>query len=263
MLKVIDVSNHQDGLNLSSLTADAFIFKLTEGNYFHDKSAPSFIKQAKALNKPFGLYHFLDGQPIKEQAAFFLEAARPYIGEALFVLDYESYGKQGPKAAKEFLEIIYHETKVRPLIYMNESDANEVDWSEVIEGNYGLWVAKYSSNLPNVPQWKEYAMWQYTSYPLDTSHFYGDLLAWQKYATPEGNESQNYHTKGTRFKALKDLIIKADETFKKDTSLLFSKSTVFDIESICHTQTTTHGRILYNHCEVFVTLHKDYVAKVE
>ncbi len=262
MLTVIDVSNHQQGLNLSTLTADAFIFKLTEGTRFEDKTAKDFITQARNLNKPFGLYHFMDNSPVIEQADFFIAYAADYIGEAILVLDYEDYGRQGATNAHVFLDYVYQQTKVKPLIYMNESDANSDDWSKVIQSDYGLWVAKYSSNLPNLLKWPEYAMWQYTSSPYDTSYFYGDLLAWQKYAQIETDDNKNYHTTGTRFKALKDLIIKADEAFKKDTGMLFSKSTIFDIESICHTETTTHGRLYYNHSEVFITLHKDYVDKI-
>ena len=146
---------------------------------------------------------------------------------------------------------------------MNESDANSDNWSEVIKGDYGLWIAKYSSNLPKSSQWPEYAMWQYTSTPYDTSYFYGDLFAWEKYAQINTEDNTHYYTKGTRFKVLKDLIVKADETFKKDTGMIFCKSSILDIERICHTKTTTHGLINYNHHEVFITLHKDYVDKVE
>ena len=263
MLTVIDLSNHQKGLNLASLHADAFMFKLTEGNYFEDTAASDFIKQAKALKKPFGLYHFLDNSPVNEQVNFFLSYANPYIGEAFLALDYEEYGRIGAQKAKEFLDLVYEKTKVKPLIYMNESDANNEDWSEVIQADYGLWVAKYSSNLPRLTQWPEYAMWQYTNTPYDTNFFYGDTFAWQKYAQIETKDSNIYHTKGTRFKVLKDLIVKADETFKKDTGMIFCQGTILDIKRICHTQTTTHGLIEYNHREVFITLHQDYVDKVE
>lgn len=262
MLKIIDVSNHQRGLDLSTLTADGFIFKVSEGNYFKDEAAVEFINQAKKLKKPFGLYHFLDGGDIKEQAQFFLKLIKPYLGEALLVLDYEMYGRQGAAKAKEFLDIVYQETGVKPLIYMNESDANGDNWSEVIKNDYGLWVAKYSSQVPKLNQWQEYAMWQYTSTPYDTSHFYGDKFSWEKYAQVEGGSQKKYHTKGKRFKVLKEVVIKADETFKKDTGMFFSKNSIFDIKAIHHTKTTTHALIEYNHLEVFVTLHKDYVELV-
>lgn len=262
MLKIIDLSNHQQGLDLSSLVADGFIFKMSEGNYFKDEAAADIIKQARELKKPFGLYHFLDGSDVTEQAHFFLEFIKPYVGEALLVLDYEDYGRQGAAKAKNFLDIVYLSTGVKSLIYMNESDANSDDWSAVIQGDYGLWVAKYSSDTPSLIQWQDYALWQFTSSPYDTSYFYGDVIAWSKYAQIESDQIKKYHTKGKRFKALKELVIKADETFKKDTGMVFSKSTVFDIQAIHHTKTTTHALIEYNHLEVFVTLHKDYVELV-
>lgn len=265
MLSVIDLSNHQKGIRLESLICDAFIFKATEGTYFIDSACDVFVQEAKELNKPYGVYHFLDQSDVKEQAHFFLDHIKGYIGEALLVLDYEGYGKQGAKKAKEFLDIIYEETGVKPLIYMNESDANGDDWSEVVRGDYDLWVAKYSKQEPHTPQWLDIAMWQYTDTPLDHSYFYGDSTAWYAYARSikeDNKHKENYHTKGKRFKALKDLILKLDETWKVNTGMTFSKNTIFDIEQICHTKTTTHARILYNHTPVFVTLHKDSVVQV-
>ena len=266
MLKVIDLSNHQRGVKLDTLNADAFIFKATEGTYFIDDTCDHFVQQAKKLKKPYGIYHFLDQSDVIKQADFFLTHIKGYIGEAILVLDYEAYGKQGAIKAKQFLDYVYQKTKVKPLIYMNESDANSDDWSNVVKDDYGLWVAKYSTNPPHTPQWNDITMWQYTSTPVDTSHFYGDRDAWSRYASPKKENHQNkenYHTNGRRFEALKSLIIQADETFKKSSGMQFSKSTIFDIEQICHTKTTTHARILYNHSEVFVTLHKDYVRKID
>lgn len=182
MLHVIDLSNHQAGTSLTQVPADAYIFKATEGTYFVDKACDPFVQQAKKLGKPYGVYHFLDQSDVVDQAHFFLQNIKGYIGEALLVLDYEGYGKQGVAKAKLFLETIYKETGVRPLIYMNESDANEVDWRYVIADNYGLWVAKYSAQVPNLRYWPHYAMWQYTSSPVDKSYFYGDLTAWKAYA---------------------------------------------------------------------------------
>ncbi|UUV99891.1 GH25 family lysozyme [Vagococcus luciliae] len=266
MLKVIDLSNHQRGMSLDTLKADAFIFKATEGTYFIDDTCDTFVQQAKKLNKPYGVYHFLDQNDVIKQADFFLTHIKGYLGEAILVLDYEEYGKQGAQKAKEFLDYVYKQTGVKPLIYMNESDANSDDWLDVVAGDYGLWVAKYSQHTPIVKQWPSYAMWQYTSTPVDTSYFYGDKLAWQQYAAPKKTITQQkdaYHTTGTRFEALRTLVIQADESFKKASGMYFSKSTVFDIEQICHTKTTTHACILYNHRKVFVTLHKDYVRKID
>ncbi|MGX6971062.1 GH25 family lysozyme [Vagococcus bubulae] len=266
MLKVIDLSNHQRGMSLDTLQADAFIFKATEGTYFIDDTCDTFVQQAKKLNKPYGVYHFLDQSDVIKQADFFLTHIKGYIGEAILVLDYEEYGKQGAKKAKEFLDYVYQQTHVKPLIYMNESDANSDDWSGVVSSDYALWVAKYSTQSPSVTQWPDIAMWQFTSQPVDTSYFYGDKEAWSRYASVKNTvttQKATYHTSGTRFEALKSLIIYADESFKKASGMHFSKSTIFDIKQICHTKTTTHASIFYNHCEVYVTLHKDYVRKID
>ena len=35
------------------------------------------------------------------------------------------------------------------MIYMSESVVNKHDWSSVVAGNYGLWVAKYRDYNPD------------------------------------------------------------------------------------------------------------------
>lgn len=182
MLRVADLSNHNNS-NLSNYPADAYIFKITEGNYFLDKNCASYVQQAKAMGKPYGFYHFMDnGSSAQAQAEFFVSKITPYIGEALLVLDYEMYGRLGTNQAKVFLDYVYNKTGVKPLVYCSESVTHEENWSQVVAGNYGLWVAKYSSNKPNVKYWPFYAMWQYTSTPYDLSEFYGTIENWKSYA---------------------------------------------------------------------------------
>ena len=85
---------------------------------------------------------------------------------------------------------------------MSASPANSYDWSRVVNGNFGLWVASYGANTgaPGTPPtnryWPFYILWQYTSkgyingYPknLDLDYFYGTRDTWDKYANPEGTE---------------------------------------------------------------------------
>ena len=100
----------------------------------------------------------------------------------MLVLDYEGKSLSiTPVWAREFLDKVFQITGVRPMIYMSESACKTVG-PAVVDGNYGLWVAKYSKNKPKVDPWKFSAMWQYTSTPYDKSVFYGDRVAWEKYA---------------------------------------------------------------------------------
>jgi hypothetical protein len=90
---------------------------------------------------------------------------------------------------------------------MSESVVNSYDWSSVVAGDYGLWVAKYkdytpdynynmsqAGTPPSVKWWKGYTMWQWTSSGridgyngnLDCNVFYGTAEAWKKYAAKPG-----------------------------------------------------------------------------
>lgn len=189
-LNVVDLSNNNSSKKITSYPADAYMFKVTEGNCFVDKYCDQFVQQAIKANKPFGVYHFMDGSDWKQQADFFLKHAKGYIGKGILCLDYESYGRQGSAIAKKWLDYVYQKTGVKPIIYMSESVTKEENWSAVVKANYGLWVAKYSSQKPNVGYWSSYMMWQYTSTPHDKNTFYGDKKVWAKYAGTTVAESK-------------------------------------------------------------------------
>lgn len=180
-LTFYDVSNHQGGLKLNTLESDAFIFKATEGVGFVDKWCDNFVEQAKALGKPWGVYHFLDGSDVIKQAEFFYNNCKNYVGKGILVLDYEMYGRQGAVKAKQFLDHLYKLTGVRGWIYMNESDSNNDNWQPLAK-DYPLWIAKYSSQKPNHTKGLSVIAWQYTSTPLDKNIYYGDKASWAKYA---------------------------------------------------------------------------------
>lgn len=202
----IDISKWQKGLDLSKIKCDFVIVKATEGIGYVDPECDKFYQQAKKLGKKLGFYHFArptaNNDAVKE-AQFFYNNTKNYFGEAIPVLDWEAENKQNTAWAKRWLDEVYRLSGVKPIIYMSESVANAYNWAEVVNGDYGLWVAKYSDNVidynydmskagtkPKVNWWKFYAMWQWTSSGrldgyngnLDCDVFYGDTTAWDKYA---------------------------------------------------------------------------------
>lgn len=205
MLKGIDISNWQKGLDLSQIECDFVIVKATEGKSIVDKSCDRFFQQAKKLGKCIGFYHFARPEyndPYTE-ARFFYNNTKNYFREAIPILDWESVGKWNVVWAKAWLDEIYKLTGVRPIIYMSASVTRQYNWTDVVAGNYGLWVAKYKDNQvdynydmnnagskPKIKWWKFYAMWQWTSTGrlngylgnLDCDVFYGSVEAWNKYA---------------------------------------------------------------------------------
>ena len=204
----IDISNHQLNMNLSDVIkatkTDFVIVKATEGITFVDGLCDKFYQTAKELGKQLGFYHFArpEKNTAKAEAKFFLEHTKGYYGEAIPVLDWESSGKSNVAWAKEWLDIIYKETGVKPVIYMSESVVNAYNWKSVADAGYGLWVAKYKDynidrnydmstcgKKPSVKWWSFYMMWQWTSVGrltgyngnLDCDIFYGSVKQWQEY----------------------------------------------------------------------------------
>lgn len=208
MLKGIDVSNHQRGMDLSKVDCDFVIIKATEGKSYVDPSCDTFFQQALSLGKKLGVYHFAnnsDNTP-EQEADWFVNNTKGYIGKAIPVLDWEDNVKSDVAWALKWLQLVEQAYGCKPLIYMSESTVNSYNWSSVANANYGLWVAKYrdksadynydmsmAGRNPAVRFWEFYALWQWTSSGrldgyngnLDCNVFYGDKEAWDKYI---GNE---------------------------------------------------------------------------
>jgi len=90
---------------------------------------------------------------------------------------------------------------VKPLVYMNSYDKGRFDWSRVVNGDFGLWLANYGPNNgqpngagPDPAPWKFLAIWQFTSRgnvagisPVDVNIFSGDINAFLKYGKQGGS----------------------------------------------------------------------------
>ena len=200
MLKGIDISHHQRGINNYGSDVDFVIIKATEGVGYVDEQCDRLYQQAKKDGKLLGVYHFarpdLNNSAIAE-ADWFIKNIQGYIKEAILVLDWES-GYLGNVAwAKAFLDRVQEKTGVKALLYASRSPINSFNWSSVANADYGLWVADYGANTgsegtkPVVKWWPFYVLWQYTSRGrvagyngnVDLNNFYGDAEVWRKYAT--------------------------------------------------------------------------------
>ena len=203
MLKGIDISKWQAGIDLSKIDTDFVICKATEGVGYTDKNCDGFYQQAKKLGKKLGVYHFarpdLRNTAIAE-ADWFVRETKGYHKEAILILDWESGDLGNVTWAKQWLDRVYQKTGVKPVIYMSASVMSSYNWSSVANADYGLWVANYGSNNGTAQEsvfdryplkhWSFYALWQYTSVGrlsgyngnLDLNYFSGDKEAWDKYA---------------------------------------------------------------------------------
>ena len=210
-LKGIDISKWQQGLDLSKIDFDFVIVKATEGKSYVDPYCDKFFQQALSLGKKLGVYHFANNpsNSAEQEANWFIENTKGYIGKAIPVLDWESKDTSNVAWALDWLQRVEAAYGCKPMIYMSESVVNRHDWISVASANYGLWVAKYRDNnpdynydmsnagsKPSVKYWPFYAMWQWTSTGrldgwsgnLDLDEFYGDTNAWDKYVgVSDGN----------------------------------------------------------------------------
>lgn len=205
-MKGIDISHWQRGIYLAAVDCDFVIIKATQGTNYIDPCFQKFYAQAMSLGKKIGLYHYYGSGEPEAQAEHFLQTVRSYIGKSVLVLDWEVDQnpdfKKGPALPKRFLDYVLAKTGVHPLIYMSKSVCREYNWTEVVKGNYGLWMAQYANKKPTGYQdkpwtdqkglgaFKGYAIHQYSSAgrlpgyggSLDLDIAYMTPAAWDKYA---------------------------------------------------------------------------------
>lgn len=207
-LNGIDVASYQSDMNVGEVAGDFALVKATEGADYTNPAFSRHAKQTLSAGKKLGVYHFIrSDSDIKQQANYFLTTVKPYIGKAMLVLDFENttgstiQNQAGVGLAKQWLDYVYQQTGVRPVLYTGISCENSLDWSSVVKANYGLWIAQYNNyNVVNgyqprnlygsLKHWKTAVMFQYTSTGrllgwngnLDFDVFYGDKIAWDKYA---------------------------------------------------------------------------------
>ena len=208
----IDISSWQSGIDLAKVPCDFVIIKATEGLTYVNPDCDRAYQQGLKLGKKLGVYHFAGKNGASQEAEYFVNNIKGYIGKALLALDWEGSGvSRGPAWAKEWLDRVRQLTGVKPVIYMNNGTVNGYDWSSVANGDYGLWNAGYYAGStamgynPDAPiiggtgARKFAALYQYTasgrlsgySDDLDLNVFYGDRAAWDAYATgsPAGSGS--------------------------------------------------------------------------
>lgn len=199
MLKGVDLSHWKNNFDAFN-SVDFAIIKATEGVGYKDPAFDTLYQRAKNSGKLLGVFHFarpdLNNSAVAE-ADWFVKVIRPYVREAILVLDWERGDLGNVEWVKTFLDRVQEKTGIKALLYASRSPINSFNWSSVANADYGLWVADYGANTgeagrkPEVKWWSFYALWQYTSKgrvagynaDVDLNIFYGDAEAWRKYAT--------------------------------------------------------------------------------
>lgn len=204
-LNGIDIASYQASLVPSAMTGtDFIIIKTTQGTGYINPTWRKQADQTLAAGKLLGLYHYIAGGSAAAEAAYFVSAAKPYVGKAVLALDWEP-GQNRAWGNLAYLESVAREvirlTGVKPLIYVSANVYGAVA-PLAKRLDCGLWVAQYATTDATygyqAHPWREgayvCAIRQYadnghiTGYPagLDLDIFYGDRAAWMRYAASNG-----------------------------------------------------------------------------
>lgn len=205
-LNGIDISNWQQGIDLSKVPCDFVIAKATQGTGYVSPDCARQIEQARQTGKRFGVYHYVSGGNAVAEANYFVDNCANWVGKGLFCIDWESnensaWGNEG------YLEQVIAQVKARtgipPIIYVQASRYAQVA-AVANRQNCGLWIAQYAdmnaTGYQDAP-WNEGAyacvIRQYSSSGrlpgyggnLDLNKFYGDGSVYDKYVTGDGSGS--------------------------------------------------------------------------
>lgn len=201
-LKGIDISNWQKGFNITAAKPGFVIVKATEGLAFTDKCCNGFVQTCIENGIPFGFYHFARSNDAEEEATFFYNQTKDYVGMGVPVLDLEV--PNGNAWLETWCKAYYDLSGVYPWVYMNSDYINNRGYgTSWIKANCGLWLAGYPKAYTAYPDsacpykhdgWT-LAAWQFTDnlamggMRIDGDFFYGDVAAWNKYAGSNGDGS--------------------------------------------------------------------------
>ena len=202
---MIDVSSWQTGINVTTSGAQIVVAKATEGIGYVNSDCDRVVQDALAAGQGVGVYHFAHTEnDARREAQYFIDNTRGYVGKGVVpILDWEPSAPWNTGWALTWLQTVEAAWGTKPIIYMNQSTENAYDWSTVVAGNYGLWIAAYTlgytpvygfnppSAQPTLYHWPFAVAWQYTSTgyvnnwggALDLSVVYGDLNTWHAYAS--------------------------------------------------------------------------------
>ena len=178
---VLDVSKHQGVIDFEKVASSVrFLYvRATAGSDYVD---PRFIKNVQAASAAgmlVGVYHvYSDRSSPRTQAAHFMESIKGLDLDLLPVVDVERC--ESLDSLRVLLDEIETAYGVKPMVY-----SYETLYRHRLQnlGQYKLWIAKYSRNMPNIVG--DIFLWQFSENgslpgidrPVDVSRFMGDYDA--------------------------------------------------------------------------------------
>lgn len=189
-LSGIDVSHYQGEVNWGAVKAAGIAFafaKASDGNTYHDTQFKKNWQGMQAAGLPRGAYHFYESNddPVQQANNFMTMVGSLAKTDLPPVIDIESSkGNFGTNSLAANLQIcldtIEKGLRCTPILYTNCAF-----WNANLTagfGRYPLWIARYSSSPPTIPNgWTSWAFWQYSqsgtvpgvSGPVDLDYFAG------------------------------------------------------------------------------------------
>jgi lysozyme len=167
---VIDLSHHNTVTSFQEVKEAGIlgvIHKATEGTTFVDSQFDSRRRQALAAGLFWGAYHFGVSGDAEGQADHFLNIVNPDPTD-LLVLDFEPNPREGDMTlaeAEAFVSRINDQVGRFPGFIFRTSVSQGPPWEarQYRFKNCFLWIARYSSQLPQVPAaFPTFTLWQYT-----------------------------------------------------------------------------------------------------
>lgn len=150
MIKGIDISNYQVGLNFSvakSMGFEICIIKATESTNFVNPKLSEQVTSAVNSGMKVGFYHFFRNKGI-EEANYFINNINPYINKMTIkpVIDIET--TYSSKEVIDFINTVEKKLSVECAIYCNYSYSKELRKNSEI-AKRALWLAYYGKNDGN------------------------------------------------------------------------------------------------------------------
>ena len=184
MLHGLDVSTFQGEMDFSGY--DFVIIKASEGWAYQDDGMNRHVQSALRTNTPFGFYHYARpdlGNSPETEADSFIGYVQPYIGQAIFALDWEQLSLNYPASwALQWCKYVKQKTGITPFIYIQASVENSGSMRALYQGGFPLWVAQWEVSQPQVATWDKWTLWQYQGSPLDLDYFDGTVSDWNNWA---------------------------------------------------------------------------------
>ena len=211
-MNLIDIASHQKGIDLNYIFDNnpihGVIVKATGGTSYKNPEFKGWADWLSSNGKKYGFYHYcreLTGNPgtPEEEARYFFETVKPYIGKAAFAADFEDNNsdvfRKGTAWLKDFLDAFTALAGVKPLVYCSQSVTQMFNFSEIVRDGYQLWMAQYATTAPvygfvdkpwhggSIAPFLGFVMQQYTSLGqlegwssnLDLDKFYGTEEDWE------------------------------------------------------------------------------------